>query len=243
VEPFLDFVGAADGQRVLDLGCGTGSLTFALARRADVRSIYGLDYSAAYVDYANRRNSDTRIKFLAGDACAIPFANGAFDEVLSVLMLHFVPQAEQAVTEMRRVARSGAVVAATVWDARGGFMANRIYWDTAALLDPKADELRARNYTRPMCRSGELANAWRAARLKDICQTTLTIRMDFESFDDFWAPYLSRQGPAADYVASLDAARQTTLRHHVRRAYLDGDLDGARSYAASAWAIRGIAPA
>jgi hypothetical protein len=59
----------------------------------------------------------------------------------------------------------------------------------------------------------ELANAWRAAHLKDICQTTLTIRMDFESFDDFWAPYLSRQGPAADYVASLDAARQTTLRH------------------------------
>jgi hypothetical protein len=162
--------------------------------------------------------------------------------VLSLLVLHFVPQAERAVAEMRRVARPGAVVAAAVWDARGGFVANRIFWDTAALLDPKADELRARNYTRPMCRPGELASAWRTAGLKDVCQTTMTIRMDFESFDNFWAPYLSRQGPSADYVAGLDAARKTTLRDQVRKAYLVGDLDGARSYAASPWAVRGIVP-
>jgi ubiquinone/menaquinone biosynthesis C-methylase UbiE len=96
-EPFLDFVGAAYGQRALDLGCGTGSLTFALARRANVNAIYGLDYSTAYVDYAKRRNSDSRINFLVGDACAIPFADGAFDQVLSLLVLHFVPQAERAV--------------------------------------------------------------------------------------------------------------------------------------------------
>lgn len=55
------------------------------------------------------------------------------------------------------------MVGATVWDARGGFVANRIFFDTAAALDPMVSERRARNYTRPMTRPGELANAWLAA--------------------------------------------------------------------------------
>ena len=77
-------------------------------------------------------------------------------------MLHFVPKADQAIAEMRRVARPGAVVGATVWDARGGYVANRIFFDTAAILDPIANERRARNYTRPMTRPGELTRAWRS---------------------------------------------------------------------------------
>ena len=79
-----------------------------------------------------------------GDACAMPYPDGSFDTVLSLLMLHFVPRATDAVAEMRRVARPGAVVAATVWDARGGMVAQRMFLDTAAMLDPEADRLRAR---------------------------------------------------------------------------------------------------
>jgi hypothetical protein len=158
------------------------------------------------------------------------------------LMLHFVPAAPAAVAEMRRVARPGAVVAAAVWDARGGVVAHRIFLDTAAALDPQADALRARNCTRPMTRPGELAAAWQEAGLQDIGETTLTIRMDYADFEDFWGPYLGRQGPAADYVAGLDPAAVSRLWEHVRRAYLDGEPDGPRSYAATAWAVRGIAP-
>jgi hypothetical protein len=66
--------------------------------------------------------------------------------------------------------------------------------------------------------------------------------MDFAGFEDFWAPYLGGQGPGAEYVVGLDAAARDRLREHVRRAYLDGEPDGPRSYAASAWAVRGIAP-
>ena len=72
-------------------------------------------------------------------------------------MLHFVPRAKEAIAEMRRVARPGAVVAAAVWDIRGGFVANRMFFDTAAVLDPQANERRANAYTRPMSRPGELA--------------------------------------------------------------------------------------
>ena len=164
-EPFPDFSGFEDGEQVLDVGCGTGSLTFALAARAKIKSICGLDFSPAYINHATRRNSDTRIEFKVGDACAMPFPDGSFDRVLSLLMLHFVPQPDRAIAEMRRVARPRSTVAAAVWDARGGFVANRIFFDTAAMLDPKANERRARNYTRPMTRPGELMAAWRKAGL------------------------------------------------------------------------------
>ena len=66
--------------------------------------------------------------------------------------------------------------------------------------------------------------------------------MDYADFEDFWSPYLGGQGPGSVYVMALDAVAQDRLREHVRRAYLDGETDGPRSYAATAWAVRGTAP-
>jgi ubiquinone/menaquinone biosynthesis C-methylase UbiE len=242
-EPFLDFSGFADGEQVLDVGCGTGSLTFALSARAKIKSICGLDFSPEYINYATHRNADPRIEFRVGDACALPFPDRSFDRVLSLLMLHFIPQADRAVAEMRRVARPRSTVAAAVWDIRGGYVANRILFDTAAMLDPIANERRARNYTRPMTRPGELATAWRKAGFENVREGTLTIRMEFTSFSDYWTPYVGREGPAAEYVGALSLDHQQRLRDAVERAYLDGEKDGTRSYAASAWVVRGIAPA
>jgi ubiquinone/menaquinone biosynthesis C-methylase UbiE len=185
---FLEFVGTAPGECVLDVGCGTGRLTFALAERCQVKELHGIDLSPAYIAHARRHTQDPRLVFEVGDACALDFPAHRFDRVLSLLMLHFVPQAEQAIAEMRRVARPGAVVGAAVWDSRGGFVANRMFFDTAAGLDPKANARRARNYTRPLTRPGELANAWQAAGFREVVETTLSIRMEFASFEDYWAP-------------------------------------------------------
>jgi SAM-dependent methyltransferase len=239
---FLDFVGTTNGESVLDVGCGTGCLAFALAERCQIEQLRGVDFSPAYIEHATRHNHDPRVTFEVGDACALAFPDHSFDRVLSLLMLHFVPGADQAIAEMRRVARPGAVVGAAVWDARGGYVANRIFFDTAAALDPEAGERRADNYTRPMTRPGELANAWLAAGLTDIVETTLSIRMEFASFDDFWAPYIGKEGPQAEYVATLSDAERTRLRDAVRLAYVDGEPDGPRSFAALAWAVKGIAP-
>lgn len=239
---FLEFSGTKAGDTVLDVGSGTGILTHAIAERIGDGAVLGLDFSSAYVAYATGRNTDPRISFSVGDASAMPFPDSRFDRVLSLLMLHFVPHAERAVSEMRRVARPGATVAATVWDARGGFVANRIFWDTAAVLDPSADERRRRSYTRPMTLPGQLGRAWHAAGLIDVQEAALTIRMTFASFDDYWAPYLGNEGPAADYLQTLGASQRARLQEHVRRAYLDGAPDGPRSYAAIAWAVKGIAP-
>jgi len=55
-------------------------------------------------------------------------------------------------------------------------------------------------------------------------------------------PYVGRDGPGAEYVAALSDADKQRLREAVYAAYVDGEPDGPRSYAALAWAVRGIAP-
>jgi SAM-dependent methyltransferase len=240
--PFLAFVGCADRERVLDVGCGTGHLAAAVAGLSSSVEIHGVDLSRVYIEYAKVRYSHLRLEFRVGDACALDYPNGSFDRVLSLLMLHFVPRTHDAIAEMRRVAKQGAVVGAAVWDARGGFVANRMFFDTAAALDARAGERRAKNYSRPMTRPGELAAAWQHAGFLNVSETQIGIRMEFRSFADYWAPYIGKDGPGAEYVGILNDAERVRLETAVRAAYLDGEPDGPRSYAALAWAVKGNAP-
>jgi SAM-dependent methyltransferase len=238
--PFLDFIGPGCTGRVLDVGCGTGHLAGAIASRSASAQVQAVDLSPVYVATARRQYANERVQFEIGDACALSHSDGAFDCVLSLLLLHFVPDTPQALAQMRRVARTGATVGAAVWDVRGGFVANRMFFDTAAALDPRAAERRARNYTRPMTRPGELAAAWKGAGFTDVVETSIPIRMEFSAFADYWAPYIGKEGPAAEYVGSLNSEERMRLESAVRSAYLDGEADGPRSYAASAWAVRGV---
>jgi hypothetical protein len=66
--------------------------------------------------------------------------------------------------------------------------------------------------------------------------------MEFSNFDDYWHPYLGGQAGGASYVAALTEEKRAGLKEHLRRAYLDGEEDGPRSYAAIAWAVKGVAP-
>lgn len=241
--PFLDFVGTVEGERVLDVGCGTGHLAFAVARRTGAGEVRGVDIARPYVEHAKRHNQDARIVFEEADACALPFPSRSFDRVLSLLALHFVPEPERAIAEMRRVAKPLGVVGAAVWDVRGGCVANRLFFDTAAAIDPDASARRCGNYTRPMTRPGELTRGWRDAGFNNVVETTLAIRMEFASFADYWAPFEGQDGPGAEYVSTLGQVERSRLRDAVEAAYLDGEADGPRSYAALAWAVKGTAPA
>ena len=239
----VDFADVTHGDRVLDVGCGTGNLGACLASNPCINHVYGVDLSPAYIDHANRTLCDlTRLHFDIGDACALQFPDAWFDHSFSMLALQFVPDVHLAIREMRRVTRSGGTIAAATWDTRGGYVALRMVFDAAAMLGKHGMDQRARAYTRPLSRPGELACAWRDAGLINIVQDMRTIRMDYVSYQDFWGPAEGGEGPMAEFVASLDRAARSTLRAAVRSAYLDGDVDGPRSYAATAWVVRGNAP-
>ena len=66
--------------------------------------------------------------------------------------------------------------------------------------------------------------------------------MEFSSFEDYWAPYDGKDGPGAEYVGTLSEEERARLKEAVKLAYIDGEPDGPRSYAALAWAVRGIVP-
>jgi ubiquinone/menaquinone biosynthesis C-methylase UbiE len=237
---FLDFAGLAGSRHVLDVGCGTGSLTFALATALADASIVGMDYTETFVEHARSQARDPRVRFEQGDAAALAYGDGEFDATVSLLVLNFVPEAERAAREMKRVTRPGGVVAAAVWDFMGGLTFLRVMIDTAAALDPCGEVFRSRQFCAPFTRPGQLADTWQEIGLRNVEQTSLMIRMEFTSFTDYWSPWLGGQGTVGAFVTSLDDPKRDLVEQHVRKAYLAGSHDGPRSFTGTAWAVRGI---
>jgi ubiquinone/menaquinone biosynthesis C-methylase UbiE len=236
---FIDFAGLAPDEKVLDVGCGTGSLTFELATHAELARIDAIDFSPTFVAAARGRNTDPRISIAEADAMALPFADASFDRALALLVLHFVPDPGQAISQMRRVVRAGGVVAATVWDHYGGMPGMRMAVDTLAATTEGGQQLRTRYMFQPMMAPGEMRQAFVAQGLRDVTETQLLVRMDYAGFDDFWAPIAAGEGPLGKFVAGLppDALGRATAA--VRDAYSSGRPDGPRSFANIAWACRG----
>jgi ubiquinone/menaquinone biosynthesis C-methylase UbiE len=238
----VEFAALPDAGHVLDVGCGTGSLTSALASNPNIGAVTGIDLSSDYIAHASRHCSDPRVDFEVGDATRLRFENDSFDHTLACLVLQFVPEPDRAVREMRRVTRSGGTVAAATWDTRGGVVVQRMFFDTAAVLDPNAGRYRASACARAMSRKDGLIEAWRNAGLIDVEVDSLTIRMDYESFVDFWSSIDGRDGPYAAYLGTITEDTKRIVRQLVEEAYLDGEPDGRRSYAATAWAVKGRVP-
>ena len=87
-----------------------------------------------------------------------------------------------------------------------------------------------------------LVELWRGAGVHALERGSLTIRMDFSDFEDYWQPLLGGQGPFGAYVAGLPERRRAKVRDSVRAAFLAGAPDGPRSLTATAWAVRGLVP-
>src|SRR5215813_5166515 len=83
----IKFGGLSDGDRVLDVGCGTGSLTFTVPEIANVSSVAGIDLTEPYLEFARAQNFDPRITFRTADARALPFEDNSFDRAFSMLVL------------------------------------------------------------------------------------------------------------------------------------------------------------
>jgi SAM-dependent methyltransferase len=234
----IKFGGLRDGDRVLDVGCGTGSLSFTLREFGNVSAVVGIDLAQGYVEFAKSRNKNPRITFQQGDACSLPFEDKSFDRAYSMLVLHFIPDSAKAVGEMRRVVRPGGIVTAAVWDVYGGLPHYRLLMDVAATLDPSVE----RRLFPPLTAPDEMIKLWREIGMLDVEQTSLLIRMEFSSFDDYWRPFTTGEGPPGQLVASLSEAMRATLQDHMRRAYIANRPDGPRSFACVAWACRGTVP-
>jgi SAM-dependent methyltransferase len=236
----VKFAAVTEGDAILDVGSGTGSLSRAVLNSSTTSRIVGIDPSAAYVEYGRARLHDPRLRFEVGNAEEIPFADSSFDKCLSQLVINFVGDAHKATSEMYRVTRPSGTVAAAVWDYGDGMEMLRMFWDAAVGTDPEADLLDERHM--PYCRSGELASLWIEAGFRNIEEAGLEVPLSFTSFDDFWSPFLGGQGPAGKYVSGLNIERREQLRKELMKLLLAGDVDRPFELRGRAWAVRGIRP-
>jgi len=239
---FVRFAGVGAGDSVLDVGSGTGALAAAVIRLGHSTRVTGIDPSPGYVAFAREHLAGDRVRFLVGDAQRLQLPDAAFDCTLSLLVVNFIPDRETAIREMIRVTRPGGVVAAAVWDYGDGMEMLRVFWDEAVKIAPAADGRDERHM--PLCRAGELAAFWRAHGLQRVEEQPLTIRLEFASFDDYWAPFLGGQGPAGAYVASLSDADRGALVDRLRRRLAGAaEHGGLLTLRARAWAVKGMRPA
>jgi SAM-dependent methyltransferase len=227
-----DFAGVADGDSALDVGCGPGALLRELASRLGAGGVAGVDPSEPFVEACRETapGADVRV----GAAERLPFADGAFDIVLSQLVVNFMSDAPAGVSELRRVARR--TVASCVWDYAGEMTMLRAFWDAAVELDAGAPD---EGKTMAYCTPADLSALWEAAGLKDVTTAPLAVAAEYGGFEDDWSPFTAGIAPSGAYCASLDEERRAALRDACFRRL--GSPSGAFRLTARAWAVRGAA--
>jgi SAM-dependent methyltransferase len=225
---FADLAGVEAGQRALDVGCGPGALTAELVRRLGAESVSAVDPSEPFVSAAAHRHPGVSVQ--RSSAEQLPFEDGSFDVTMAQLVVHFMTDPVAGLREMGRVTRVGGVVAACVWDHGGGKGPLSLFWDSARELQPdvntEADLAGAR--------AGHLAQLAGEAGLRDVEETTLSVSLEHQTFDEWWEPYTLGVGPVGKYVDGLDSTRQSQLRELCR----DRLPQPPFVVTAAAWAVR-----
>ncbi len=224
----------------LDVGCGAGALSAALAARSPAARLVSLDRSPGFVRTTRAGRGGGAREVLVADAARLPVADGSADGVVSGLVLNFLADPLAGVTELARVCRPGGTVAAYVWDYARGMPMLSHFWAAAVDRDPGAAALdEATRFG--LCEPEGLRALWGDAGLTGAEVVALEVPMVFADLADYWEPFLGGQGPAPTYVAALSESDRGELRDALRRR-LPLRRDGSIDLTARAWAVRGTRP-
>lgn len=239
-QEFLNWLRIPANQRVLDVCCGSGILSLAIAQRHSPEQLTALDRSPAQIAFAHEHRAHPRVTYFVADARALPLHAESFDATVCGLGLNFVPDPARSLDEFRRVTRSGGTVACFVWDYSEGARFIRAFWDTALAIDPESARFdQGRRFE--ICKPEVLQKSFADAHLDSPELHPLDILTRFENFDDYWKPFLLGQGSAPVYLRSQPAQIQNAIRDHLKSTF-PAAPDGQITLPARAWAIRARRP-
>jgi SAM-dependent methyltransferase len=225
---FADFAGVEAGQRVLDVGCGSGVLTEELVRRLGADHVAGADPSPLLQACAERvPGADLK----PASAESLPWPDDSFDAALAQLVVHFMDDPAGGAAEMQRVTRPQGVVAACTWDFGNGMPLLGHFWQSVRAFDAGASA-----ETTPFDERG-LEALWRDSGLAQVEVEGLEVSTRYEDFDELWGAFLLGVGPAGQYAIALPPEPQAAIREEYFRRL--GEPSGSFTLEARAWAVRG----
>lgn len=235
----VDAAMAANPASVLDVGCGTGSTTLAMARRMGSQgSCKGIDISDPMIAHARRRaaQDDLAAGFICGDAQVYPFEPASVDTIISRFGVMFFEDPVAAFQNLRRAAADGAQLKLVVWRSaeENDFMttAERAAAEFLPQLPPRQQDL-----------PGQFA-FWNPQRVRQILEASGWMDLDIRPLDvpcSFpeaeLVGYLSRLGPVGRILQEADEQMRTSVIQKIRSAfnpYVHGDQV---TYTAACWMI------
>jgi len=218
---------------VLEVGCGPGALTEALAGSVGGGRVSAVEPSEAFAEACRARVPDADVR--VGTAEDLPDFGREFDAATSQLVLNFMSDGDAGVASMTGAVGDGGMVASVVWDYRSGMRMLRAFWDGALELDRGApDEAR----TSAHCTPAGLRALWLRAGLDRVETGELVVQARYADFEDFWEPFTTGVAPSGAYCAGLDPEQRDALRELVFRHL--GSPGGPFALDARAWYVRGI---
>jgi SAM-dependent methyltransferase len=238
-EQLLVAASAGVGQRVLDVGCGTGATTLAIARRlgADAQCL-GVDLSAPMIELAGRRAREeaSRARFLRADAQVHAFAPESFDVVVSRFGVMFFDDPVAAFTNLRRASRPGGKL---VFHAFRSAAENPFMTTGERAAAPLLPNLPPRRPEGP----GQFAFADRA-RVSQVLELSGWTNVDVRPLDITCSlrehdlvRYLTWLGPVGVALQQADAATRTEVVDVMRRAFQPYVQRDEVRFTAACWAV------
>src|SRR5262249_16993626 len=197
---------AQPGERVLDIATGTGWTARNVARTG--AQVVAVDIAAELLNAARALSALTTppIDFQLADAEALPFADASFDAVISTFGIMFAADQQQAASEAARVCRSGGRLVVAAWSPEpNGYIAR--FFSTIAKYSPLPAPA-----VSPLAWGDQEKVRALLGRAFDLSFETRVSRFFCPSGVAFWDEYRKGFGPIRQLEASLDSARQSTLR-------------------------------
>jgi ubiquinone/menaquinone biosynthesis C-methylase UbiE len=211
----FDLLDIHEGERFLDVGCGTGGAMRALARRAgETVRVFGVDKSATMIEEARKRaGKNPSIEFHVGDAHHLPFADNYFDASYSLRVFEIIEEPRKAVGEMVRVLRPGGRIVINAPDID--------LWSIDA-----SDREVTRLILHYMC--DHEANGWVGRQMPAFCQDAGLVDIqvvpvtgvikDFNLIYEFWLGEVVERAQAAGAVSREAVASWLADLHERQRA-------------------------
>ena len=235
----VDAVGAAAGHRVLDIGCGTGSTTVAVARRlGDGGSSLGVDISEPMIAAARERAERERVPatFARADAQTYEFEPASYDTIISRFGVMFFDDSVRAFANLRRAAKGGAALRAIVWRSAVDNPFMTVAERAAAPLLPN---LPVREPDEP----GQFAFA-DPRRVRDILERSGWSGIEIRPIDvecamavEDLVPYLTRLGPVGVALQDAGDAVRAHVIETVRGAFEPYVRGGVVRFTAACWMV------